>query len=690
MSSSTTYRTRLMRLHRDLAELHDSPYPGVAVFTDDANMRQFCLVLTPPSGPWKNLALHFKVEIPENWPTHPPSIQSSTNIDHPNLYSSYICCDLLKTQSQIYAEHGYTGGYTPALTLRGLFLQFLTFFSTTRVEQDFGDFVEIGDYLETAYVMQRDVKDYIDELQGIRYRYTSSSAGPDLAAAYQQNTSKEIHIKTYRSSWPLIRSHKTKNGFISTQQIHRIEHISPRWHSTLQSISTWTCSKCPYGSAALPHHQVSRPTSLLDTSSLPYCRPPGRCILDDIPDDIFFALAPALPSESVISFQEAYPRFRTIMESSHELLQRELQCFFLKTPLTSCVLGVGVALNRKSRSLTSDFDWLSEEAFVHFKVRHGIEKRKFEFFLPLAFSRWHFKAAEPKIHRNLESIYSAMREADAAGTQRNTGRRGAAPVKNSALTPSPSPITVIYRMMNNIVVKLMQSCDDVVQKTRHNSTGLLYASERAVYSYCHLFHLLICMARSDPSIIRDASTLVDRFIADPECRTKARVPDLGEFIVMVTLVMAHGDSVQWERLAPSFLEEVVTRNVRWVLKECRSDYRLARTFAQSKTSLRLIMFQVAFLQMFVNTYSANMARLDDNYGFAEKEIPERMVVAIKDIYRVRIGAAHFSWLLRDAVAKSGKRKYHTPKTAKADLERLVALRRQNEASWVNAQNSRKA
>lgn len=405
------------------------------------------------------------------------------------------------------------------------------------------------------------------------------------------------------------------------------------------------------------------------------------------------------------------------MESSHELLQRELQCFFFKTPVTSCVLGVGVALDRKSRSLTSDFDWLSEEAFVHFQVRHGIEKRKFEFFLPLAFSRWHFKAAEPKIRRNLEFILSAMREADAASMQRNVGRRGAPAksVKNSAVTPSASPITVVYRMMNHIVVKLMQSCDDVVAKTRHNSTGLLYASERAVYSYCHLFHLLICMARNDPSITRDASTLIDRFIADPEYRTKARVPDLGEFIVMVTLVMAHGDSVQWERLAPIFLEEVVTRNVRWVLKECpelevmeqgRSDYRLGRTFAQSKTSLRLIMFQVAFLQMFVNTYSSNMARLDDNYGFAEKEIPERMVTTIKDIYRVSdwptffvkvnyekakgFGAANFSWLLRDAVAKSGKRHYHTPKTGKADLERLVALRRQSEASWVDAQKKRKA
>lgn len=60
-------RPLLTRLRRDLAELHDSPYPGVAVFADDADMLKLCLVLTPPSGPWKDLSLHFDVRLPVNW-----------------------------------------------------------------------------------------------------------------------------------------------------------------------------------------------------------------------------------------------------------------------------------------------------------------------------------------------------------------------------------------------------------------------------------------------------------------------------------------------------------------------------------------------------------------------------------------------------------------------------------------------
>lgn len=88
----------LSRLYRDLAELHDAPYPGLAIFTDDANVRRFCLVLTPPAGPWKNLyvaillpsvpqltlecsrSLHFDVFLPENWVRSSLSYHTTTQL----------------------------------------------------------------------------------------------------------------------------------------------------------------------------------------------------------------------------------------------------------------------------------------------------------------------------------------------------------------------------------------------------------------------------------------------------------------------------------------------------------------------------------------------------------------------------------------------------------------------------------
>jgi hypothetical protein len=65
--SAQSSRRLLARLHQDLSELNNDPYPGVAVFTDDADLRKLCLVLIPPSGPWKDMALHFNVSLPGNW-----------------------------------------------------------------------------------------------------------------------------------------------------------------------------------------------------------------------------------------------------------------------------------------------------------------------------------------------------------------------------------------------------------------------------------------------------------------------------------------------------------------------------------------------------------------------------------------------------------------------------------------------
>ena len=66
MATNSSHRL-LARLQRDLAELRKQPYPGVAIFIDDADIRTFCLVLTPPAGPWKDLALHFNVHLKDAW-----------------------------------------------------------------------------------------------------------------------------------------------------------------------------------------------------------------------------------------------------------------------------------------------------------------------------------------------------------------------------------------------------------------------------------------------------------------------------------------------------------------------------------------------------------------------------------------------------------------------------------------------
>ncbi|KAG5652895.1 hypothetical protein H0H81_003259 [Sphagnurus paluster] len=641
-------RPLFARLLKDLAELQEAPYPGVAVFTDDADIRSLCLVLTPPSGPWKDLSLHFDVHLPQNW-----------------------------------------------------------------LEQDYGGSVFIGDYLVDRYSTEADLSKAM--FGGICCQRLYGACGCSeathdqqlaLEAQWRANNAPEVNIAIYEEG---AVTHTTK-VVSAGSRLHRFSKVNPRWQSTYTFVSKWQCKKCPYGSPALPAHR-GKLTQCHTTNFHKHATsiPPPVCVLGILSDDVLLEIAAFLPSESLILFSKAYPHFRTLITSTRLLLQRELRCFFLRKPLHDSILGIGIAFDPNPRTLSSDFDWLSQQAFDQYGIRASIEKRAFKYFLPLAFSRPHFERAREDIWIRLQIIDKAVRDAEAAIIRR-TGRATARRVVPH--TKAHQVVEVVYKMMNNIVVSLMKSCDDVLNasgqpKNTNSTPTLLHASEKAVISYCHLFHLLLCLARTTPEILRDATNRLQRFIQVPESRTKTHLADIGELIVLVTLVFARptvagGTPVTWQALNGPFLEEAITRNSPEleVLEDGKSHYRLATTFLRSRTSLRLVMFQIAFLEVFVSTYAAKLTRLDDSYGFPEPEIPERMVREVRAIYGVStwpdffervkyekgkaFGAEKMSALLREAVNASAKRGYHVPKLQK---QALAQQRQSLERKWLDEKRS---
>ncbi|KAJ6547057.1 hypothetical protein B0H19DRAFT_1379411 [Mycena capillaripes] len=201
-------------------------------------------------------------------------------------------------------------------------------------------------------------------------------------------------------------------------------------------------------------------------------------------------------------------------------------------------------------------------------------------------------------------------------------------------------------MMTNIVVSLMKSSNDTLNAPGTSKT-LLHASEKAGVAYCHLFHLLICLSGTNPQILYDATNRLRRFTDQGDSRVKTHVPDLGELIILVMLVVCrppvgNNPPIKWSSLAAPFLEEVLIRNVLWVLKDAPyleiigqgpSEFRLTERFFRSQTSLRLVMFQITFLDIFFKAYGSDISPLDNNY-FPEKELPERMVEEVKEIYKI--------------------------------------------------------
>jgi hypothetical protein len=379
-----------------------------------------------------------------------------------------------------------------------------------------------------------------------------------------------------------------------------------------------------------------------------YLVPPLTCVLHLFSDDILLEIASHLPSESLITFGQVYLRFQNIMTGHHILLLRELQCFFLKTPLRQAILGTGVAFDEDSRTLSSDFDWLSQEAFEKHGIRKSILKRDFRFFLPLAFNQSHFERAREEIWSRVASIDTVVRQADASLRLTANGGPGDQVQQVESRDQPHQVFTVLYKMMNDIVVSLMQSCDAALvpqgRRSPHSRPDLLTASERAVISYCHLMHLLICVCRAEPRLLQDVQERARDFLQVPTSRTNASTQDMGELIIVVTLsLIMSGSPSSRDAINGPFLEAII-RNVRRILTEApeldvmeggASEDRLVKTFARSRMTLRLIMFQVTFLDLFIETYHAiGIEALDRSYGFPESDLPEKMVEEIKAIYRV--------------------------------------------------------
>ncbi|KAG6854135.1 hypothetical protein C0991_010299 [Blastosporella zonata] len=167
----------------------------------------------------------------------------------------------------------------------------------------------------------------------------------------------------------------------------------------------------------------------------------------------------------------------------------------------------------------------------------------------------------------------------------------------------------------------------------------------------------------------------------PDSRSKTEVSDLGELIVLANLILAcppidKATPITWQLLNGPFLEEAITRNVRWVL----ADHSELEVPEEER---------ITFLNVFFKAYARNLKRLNDNYGFSEPEIPEKMVKEVKAIYGVpnwsgffhraryekglAFGAERMSELLRGAVRKSAQKGCHTP-TKQRDLHVLATNR----------------
>ncbi|RIA86406.1 hypothetical protein C1645_779749 [Glomus cerebriforme] len=556
----------LPRLRREIIELYNEPLKGIKVKLHENDITSMCLILTFHQGPFCNLRLHFKVKIPSEYPHEPPYISIQTPVSHPNVIGDFICADILEPHDVYRDSRGYNGGYTPGYLLKYIFLQLLSFFSNNDVEQEFGYFSKIT----SSQLQQENLKNNSERIvKAYKCKicgFNHSTASEPLMAILTDEELQKEMLEADAGSSSIIS--KAKPRIISVD--------------TTTSSSSYT----------------------------------STATINDLDDDAWLHIIEFLPDRDIVILSSVYSRIRTLVQFYNILIRRQLVCFFLRKSFKECVLGVGVNVSGRpnKREITlSEFDLFSYEAYKDHNVRTGIWGGNFTNFLPIALHQPHFKRALPIIQSSLMKLKG----------------------ESGNLWNSSVILKTIPSLMNTTIVALMKACDESGQSVR---SKVFKASEKALQGYCLLLHLLLMLSKQFPEIITEAENKVNSFVdLDGRNRNKNSVPNLGDFMIYLFLAK----NVSWSGFVPCFLEELLSRNVVWYLNKSPglsylekndyvSEYRLEETFRLSGTSLRLVMFQVAFLKM-VKDKEQDMNR---RYGYPSNEMSLSLLSLIKKIYAV--------------------------------------------------------
>ncbi|KAG7137028.1 Ubiquitin/ISG15-conjugating enzyme E2 L6 like protein [Verticillium longisporum] len=322
----------------------------------------------------------------------------------------------------------------------------------------------------------------------------------------------------------------------------------------------------------------------------------SRQYLTQMPAEILLTIIDTLEFRDLTAFAQAWTHVSDLIAQADIVRLRELQCFCTKASFNIAKLGVGVSLDGKgaNKSIESEFDLLSEEGFGKLGIRKSVHGINFSHWLPLPISQRHWAQVRGDAKVKLTQI----------GEYAGLGRR--------------PTIDVLAAFMNDIVVRLNKHVEEPARpqaaawptwdmldpwaEPPAPESTLRHASEKAIESYLHLFHMLVCCATEDRELVETANRRIRVFASGQ--RHKSVCPNLGHLLVYLLI----SDVEITELLRKDIITEAITRNVVWLFDkrgadmpdlsylepDAESPYRLKRTFEGGRTSYRLLMFSELF------------------------------------------------------------------------------------------------
>lgn len=120
----------IRRLMMDLQEIKRYPLRTVIAKPLEKDLFEWhCNVQAPETSPYAGITFHLVLQFPFSYPFHPPTLYFCSFIEHPHVFGSWVCLDLLQEgqwSSQVEMDKPYTG-WTYAYTVHSILLQLQSF-----------------------------------------------------------------------------------------------------------------------------------------------------------------------------------------------------------------------------------------------------------------------------------------------------------------------------------------------------------------------------------------------------------------------------------------------------------------------------------------------------------------------------------------------------------------------------------
>jgi len=350
--------------------------------------------------------------------------------------------------------------------------------------------------------------------------------------------------------------------------------------------------------------------------------------------------------------------WRRLITDSYLLQRSKLQCSILRRSFRDCVLGLGVIIQYTDdgvhvRSVRSEIEYFSWNAWDKRKVRSGSANVEYTHFLPLAIDPEHARQALPV----LQQLFPTY-------------------LPGQGLQWSPAGVlTLMSSLMNGTIVALANDAAEPTEETTLKQLQL----------YTHLHHMFLYLNKHfNQQISQIARSEIQATLESDKRLQKDHLYDIGTFMLSIAITPDY----QWKNIRKPVLLELFDRDVpkylaRYPELELKNqdvpDMRLRKVMDCIVYERRKTMLQVWFTSN-VNFHGASVRLLDMlegyniRFGSATKAIQEEIHQSIKRIYEANNWASYFTGLylkpkdqefikniLDESMKRAAEKRYFTPR-----------------------------